>query len=531
VNDDASASRVKGMVYLVGAGLGDAAYLTVRGRQVLERAQVLIYDALVDEGVLGLTPPDCDRLYVGKRGGQPSWSQVEIDRLLVEQCLRGKAVVRLKGGDPFVFGRCSSEIEALNAAGCPFEVVPGISSVLAAPELAGIPLTDPVLSSCFAVLSGHDPESLNWEAIAQLPTLVILMGTRQLGQILWQLQRWGKSSQTPIAIVRAAGTEAQRVWTGRLANILDRTRGEMLSPAVVVVGDVVKLREQLYAKECEVLSQGLNPQIRAPLAGKTVLVTRSASQSSTFTDLLTREGARAIEMPALEITAPSSWDGLDRAIAQLHEFDWLILTSANGVDYFCDRLVRLGKDCRALAHLKIAVVGKKTAKVLQGRSLVADFIPPDYVADSLVETFPDDLEGLKILFPRVESGGREVLVAEFTDRGAQVEEVAAYQSGCPATISPPAWDALQRGEVDIVTFASSKTVKYFAQLLERESRTHPGVRAAESWQSLLNGVCIASIGPQTSQTCRDAFGRVDIEAEEYTLEGLVAALVGFSKRR
>lgn len=505
-----------GKVYLVGAGPGDVAYLTVRAQQLLTAAEVLIYDALVDTQLLQMVTPSCLKLDVGKRGGQPSTPQAEINQLLIEHCVKGKQVVRLKSGDPFIFGRCTSEIEALIAAGCPFEVVPGISSALAAPLLAAIPLTDPVLSRCFAVLTAHDPDVLDWEALARLETLVILMGGQHLAEIVHQLLRHGRSLQTPVAVIRWAGSPQQQVWTAQLGNIVEQTSGVSLSPVVIVIGEVVRLRTYLQINMNNTEhSPPAPPAPPAPLAGKTILVTRSVGQSSQFSDRLLQEGATVIEMPALEIGPPSNWEALDEALAHLSDFNWLILTSTNGVDYFFERLGKQGKDARALAGVKIAVVGEKTAQSLKQNSLQPDFIPPDFVADSLVEHFPEQLEGKRVLFPRVETGGREVLVKELTAKGAEVIEVAAYQSRCPVAIAPAALDALQRQAVDVITFASSKTVKCFCQLLE----AHSGAN--------LDGVCIASIGPQTSKTCVSLLGRVDVEAEEYTLEGLIQCLISF----
>lgn len=649
-----------GKVYLVGAGPGNIEYLTIRAQQLLEQAEVLIYDALVDERLLTLVPPNCIQFDMGKRGGRPSPSQSEINQLMVEQCRQGKQVVRLKSGDPFIFGRATSEILALQEANCPFEVVPGISSALAAPLLAGIPLTDTVLSRGFAVVSAHEPEELDWEALARLETLVILMGTRHLGEIVKQLQRHKRSPVSPIAVIRACGRPEQQVWIGTLKDIVQQTTGVSLSPAVIVIGEVVGLRDYLRSpseqevpssqeavsreelrveqwdikplpelnvdklpvEELPVLnleqwnvepspelnvdtlpveeSPGLNPQQwdviplsqlnvdkspgeespelnleqlnveisealnfnslpvepspenlqpvnlqpvnlqldnvqpstltpSLPLTGKTVLVTRSAGQSSHFSRLLQQEGAEVIEMPALVITPPSSWDELDHAIAQLYNFDWLILTSSNGVEYFFERLHAQKKNNRALGTVQIAVVGKKTAASLKAHGLEPDFIPPNFVADSLVEHFPEPLEGKRVLFPRVESGGREVLVKEITAQGAEVTEVAAYESGCPAQMAPAALEALQQQRVDIITFASSKTVKHFVQLLETSL---PGdAQGLPIAQSRLQNVCIASIGPQTSITCRQLLGRVDVEAQEYTLEGLIQAIVQWTTDR
>ena len=497
---------MKGKVYLVGAGVGNENYLTVRGKKLLRNAEVLIYDALVDESLLQLIPDNCIQVGVGKRGGRASTPQAEIDRLLVDYCLQGKQIVRLKSGDPLIFGRAMEEIKALESAGGDYELIPGISSTLAAPLLAGIPLTDKYLSRSYAVVSGHQPEILDWSALARLDTLVILMGTRSLGQIIDLLITNRRSPSEPIAIVRHCGRSQQQIYWGTLADILIQTAEISLSPAVIVIGQVVQLSNQ-------------NPQPRSlPLRNRTVLVTRAAEQSSKFTKLLEQQGATAIEMPALIITPPTDWADLDRAIANLASFQWLILTSANAVNYFCDRLYDLGYDLRALSGVKIAVVGRKTAAVLNNRGLNPDFVPPNYVADSMVEAFPESLAGQKLLFPRVETGGREVLVKEFTRQGAEVLEVAAYQSKCPEQMAVAAWQALQQRQIDIITFASSKTVKNFCQLLEQQS-------GSSSYQhDLLATVSIASIGPQTSKTCRQMIGRVDLEATEYTLEGLTTAI-------
>lgn len=498
-----------GKVYIVGAGPGDVAYLTIRAQQILTQAEVLIYDALVDRRLLDLVPASCILVDVGKRGGQASMPQSEIDRLLVMYAQTGKQTIRLKSGDPFIFGRVTAELNALIAANCEFEVVPGLSTALAAPLLVGIPLTDPVLSRGFAVITAHLPDDLDWDALARMPTLVILMGTRTLGVIIAQLLKHDRAANTPIAIVKWAGTPQQQVWVSELGSILAETANVELSPSVIVIGQVVRLREYL---QCPIQAASTDPNC-APLAGKTVLVTRANSQSNEFTQMLRSRGAQTIEMPTLEIVPPSSWQDLDAAIDRLSDFNWLILTSTNGVEYFFARLHHAGKDSRALAGVKIAVVGQKTAKSLEQYGITPDFIPPDFVADALISNFPTSPAGQQILFPRVETGGREVLIQEFTNLGATVVEVAAYQSRCPVEIEPIALAALQSQQVDIITFASSKTVQYFCQLV--------GSSLPQGWQDRF---CIASIGPQTSATCRSLLGKVDVEAIEYTLPGLIAAL-------
>jgi uroporphyrinogen III methyltransferase / synthase len=496
----------QGKVYLVGAGIGNVAYLTVKAWQLLSTAEVLIYDALVGDELLNLVPKTCLKLDVGKRGGKVSTSQDRINQLLVAYCTQGKQVVRLKSGDPLIFGRAMEEIQALVAANCNFELVPGISSALAAPLLAGIPLTDKHLSNCFAVLTGHQPDSLNWQALAGIDTLVILMGTRSLTAIIDRLITAGRKSDEAIAIIHDCSQSGEKIFVGTLTDIVKKTERIDLSPAVIIIGKVVK-------------SDRINNSTSLSLTGKTVLVTRAAEQSSKFTTLLQQQGATVLEMPALEITAPSSWQDLDHAITNLSSFSWLILTSANGVNYFFERLQTLSKDSRALAGIKIAVVGKKTAQVLQKYNLQPDLIPPNFLADSLVENFPENLAQKKILFPRVETGGREVLVQELTIQGAEVVEVAAYQSQCPKVIDTEIWQALQQKQIDIITFASSKTVSNFVQLIKTK------IERKSEIELLLKNVAIASIGPQTSQTCYELLGRVDIEATEYTLEGLTAAII------
>lgn len=495
-----------GKVYLIGAGIGDLNYLTIKAKNLLQQAEVLIYDDLIDISLLNLVPSHCLKIHAGKRGGQVSISQLQINQWLVAYCQQGYQVIRLKSGDPFVFGRSEPEIEALAQANCSYEVIAGLSSALAAPVLAGIPLTHKTLSRYFTVLSGHQCDRLDWSALAKIDTLVILMGGATLPEIIGYLLKNGRSSATPIAIIRYAGRPQQKIWIGTLIDIVDQVRGCSLSPAVILIGEVVTLRKSMNS---------------LPLSGKTILVTRAAEQSSKFTELLQEKGATVLEMPALEIVPPSSWQELDKAIAELSSFDWLILTSANGVNYFFERLVKLGKDSRALAGLKIAVVGKKTASVLQQFGLKPDFIPPDFVADALIETFPENLEELKILFPRVESGGRDILCQAFTQKGAKLTEVPAYQSVCPSEIDNHVWQALVNKEVNIITFASSKTVSNFVHLLRQKLTHFPDL----TLEKLLNSVLIASIGPQTSKTCHELFQRVDIEAQEYTLEGLTEAII------
>lgn len=514
---------MKSKVFIVGAGIGGEEFLTVRARDLICTAEVIISDALVDRTLLDLAPANCDRIIAGKRGGQESIKQAEINQMLVEYCLQGKRVVRLKSGDPWIFGRSLPEIIALQEANCEWEVVAGISSAIAAPLLAGIPLTEVEASSCFAVMTGHDLERLPWGAIAQIPTLVILMGTNNLSGLLAKLQQ-GKSGDTKIAIVRWCGRPEQQVWTGTLTDIQSKLPEGSLSPSVIIIGEVVKFHEQLSRLDRKSMENlGLSVDLekgKLPLQGKRILVTRAATQASQFTDLLIAQGFEVIEMPTLAIAPPTSWEILDQAIADLANYDWLILTSANAVDSFFGRLQNANQDSRALHSLKVAVVGRKTAEILANYGITPDLVPTDFIADALVDAFLDGnhvLTDKKLLFPRVQSGGREVLVEQLQQHGAIIESIPAYESGCPEEIDPVALAAIQNQQLDAISFASSKTVKHFCQLLDR-------VAANDIWRSWIASVKIASIGPQTSKTCYELLGRVDCEAQEYTLEGLVEAI-------
>ncbi|BBC22989.1 uroporphyrinogen-III C-methyltransferase [Pseudanabaena sp. ABRG5-3] len=541
---------MKGKVFIVGAGIGGVEFLTIRARDLISVAEIIISDALVDRTLLDLAPPQCNCIIAGKRGGQESIKQAEINQMLVEYCLQGKRVVRLKSGDPWIFGRSLPEISALQAANCKWEVVAGISSAIAAPMLAGIPLTEVEASSCFAVMTGHDLERLPWDAITQIPTLVILMGTNNLAGLLAKLQQ-GKSGDEKIAIIRWCGRPEQQVWTGTLTDIQSKLPEGSLSPSVIIIGEVVKFHEQLSRPDRKLLENCVfqdlaSSQIKSTLAstslsqrwlseveasvdlekeklalqGKRILVTRAATQASQFTDLLTSQGFEVIEMPTLAIVPPTSWEMLDQAIADLANYDWLILTSANAVDSFFGRLQKSGKDSRALHSLKVAVVGRKTAEVLANYGITPDLVPVDFIADSLIDAFLTGnhvLTGKKLLFPRVQSGGREVLVEQLQQHGAIIESIPAYESGCPEAIDPIALAAIQNQQLDAITFASSKTVKHFCQLLDR-------VTTRDTWQRWIASVKIASIGPQTSKTCNELLGRVDCEAIEYTLDGLAEAI-------
>ncbi|AGY59769.1 uroporphyrinogen-III C-methyltransferase [Gloeobacter kilaueensis] len=490
-----------GRVFVVGAGPAGAACLTVRAQAVLAVADVVFYDELIEPDLRQIAPA-AEWISVGWRAGRAATDPAETGRLLVEHWRAGRSVVRLKAGDPLVFGRAVAELEVLHQAGCAFELVPGVSSALAAPLFAGIPITDTALSSHFCVLTGHDFETLPWQALARIDTLIILMGMRRLGAIAERLMDLGRPAAMPVAVIFWAGRPEQHTIVGTLETIADLA-GSTADPAVIVVGPVVRYRERFGWSE------------RRALSGYRILVTRAADQASSFSAQLSERGAAVVELPALVVTAPTSWQGLDRAIENLRNYRWLLLTSANGVNAFFDRLAHHYLDLRALADTRVAVVGPRTAQVARARGLMPDFMPGEFVADSLLADFPEPqkLAGEQVLFVRVESGGREAITAQFRQWGALVDEVAGYATGCPEQVDPAALAALKSGSIDYVTFASAKTVRHFARLL-----------GGENLEDLLKTVRLASIGPQTSIACREVLGRVDLEAKVFTLDGLIHAI-------
>ncbi|MCS7291907.1 MAG: uroporphyrinogen-III C-methyltransferase [Gloeomargarita sp. SKYBB_i_bin120] len=483
-------------VWLVGAGPGAPEHLTYAARQALEQADVVIHDTLVDPRVLALVRPGAQVYSV------QGLSQAQINDLLVQHYRQNRQVVRLKSGDPFIFGKATQELAALAAAHCCYHVIPGVSTATGAATLAGIPLTDKQWGRSIGIVTAHAPEHLNWTAIAGLDTVVCLMGGGQLDAIQAQLLHHGKSPDTPAAIIHGAGQIGQMVWTGTLGELAQQPAQP---PSVVIVGPGA--------------AQQKLGQSRLPLAGKNILVTRAADSGSELTDRLQRLGAQVVSLPTLVVTPPPDWTPLDQALHQLATFDWLILTSANAVDFFLARLWEQGYDWRALAHLKIAVVGEKTATYLQSKGLRADVVPKEFVADALLDEFPKDCTGMRVLFPRVASGGRQVLTEGLQARGAHVTEVAAYETVCPRDIPPYIYGYLRQGHIHVLTFTSSKTVAHFCQLLEQAA---PG-----TWQTWIAHSLIASIGPQTSRTCERYFQRVDIQAQEYTLDGLVKAIINY----
>jgi len=503
----------QGKVWLVGAGPGDPGLITVAGVAALAEAEVVVYDRLVSAQLLALAPSAAERIFVGKEASAHTLSQPEINALLVEKAGQGKRVVRLKGGDPYVFGRGGEEAEALVEAGIPFEVVPGVTSAVAVPAYAGIPVTHRGLASSFAVITGHeDPTkaetAIDWSKLATgVDTLVFLMGTATLPQIVEKLVENGRPAATPVAVIRWGTTPAQEVVTGALSDIVRRVAEARLEPpAITVVGEVVRLREKLRWFD--------SPQAK-PLFGRRVLVTRTRQQASALSRLLAEEGAEPIELPTIEIKPRFDENELARVARTLEkgEYDWVVFTSANAVDVFFGFLWERRLDARSV-NCGVAAIGPGTADALRRWGIYVDVTPDAdrYTAEGLVAAFDEqfDVRGHSILLPRAE-GARDVLIDGLARQGAKVHEITLYVAAAPEAPESEALRMLRAGEVDVVTFASSSAVTNLLELLDGD--TAP-----------LKGPLIACIGPVTARTAREAGLEIGVQSKEHTIPGLVAAL-------
>ncbi|MBU0513649.1 MAG: uroporphyrinogen-III C-methyltransferase [Proteobacteria bacterium] len=493
-----------GTVYLVGAGPGDPGLITVRGAELLGRADAVVYDYLANPAHLALVPAEAQKIYVGKKAGQHTLPQEEINALLVRLAREGRTVVRLKGGDPFVFGRGGEEAEVLAEAGVPFEVVPGVTAGVAAPAYAGIPVTHRDHNVALTFITGHeDPAKkrtdVDWRALAwDKQTLCFFMGVGNLPRITAKLIKHGRDPATPVAVIRQGTTPQQRTLTGALAEIATKVeRAKLTPPAIVVVGTGVTLRHKLDWYE------------KRPLFGRRVAVTRTREQASALASALAELGAEVVETPTIRIVPSEDYGPLDRAIGRLPEYDYLVFTSPNGVTHFWERLAAQGQDARWLGGLRLAAIGPATAQALAERGLTSDIVPEKFVAEGLIEALASEqLEGQRILLPRA-ARAREILPDELRRQGATVDVVAAYRT------VPPEGDQARRvfeTGVDLVTFTSSSTVTNLHKML------------GDDFLRLLQGTIVAAIGPITADTARDLGLTIHIEAAKHTIPGLVQAI-------
>lgn len=497
----------KGKVYLVGAGPGDPGLLTLRGAELLQRADVVIYDRLVNPELLRLTRPGCERIARGKRAEMP---QEQINALMIEHARAGRCVVRLKGGDPYVFGRGGEEAEALAAAGVPFEVVSGVSSITAALNAAGIPLTHRALCSEFTVFTGHEGDGktasdLDFDQIARTRgTKVVLMGLTHIREIARALLARGVPADTPVAVIEWGTLNRQKTVAGTLGEIERRaTEAGIRPPAITVIGEVVRLRERLNWFE------------RRPLFGQRIVVTRARAQAGPFVQRLTELGADVLEVPTIKIAPPSRVDLVGEALTGMGAYDWLVFTSPNGVSAFFEFFFRRFEDLRDIGGVRIAAVGPVTAAALRELHLQVDLVPDSATAMHVAEAFKSyqTIENLKICLLRAEQANPD-LPRALEDLGAIVDDIPVYRT-LPETDDPAGHAArLLEGGADWVTFTSGSTVRQFHARFDL-----PGLRKRFAHMRL------ASIGPETSEVIRALGLTADLEAAEHTTEGLVKALL------
>ncbi len=499
----------------MGAGPGDPGLITARALELIRRADCLVYDYLANDVFLAEAAPEAERIYVGKKGGDHTLPQPDINQLLVEKARQGKTVVRLKGGDPYIFGRGGEEAQELRRHGVPFEVVPGITSAIAVPAYAGIPLTHRQHASLVSFITGHEDPSkeasaIPWDVLAQSPgTLVFLMGVKNLPDICRELISRGKAANTPAAVIHRGTTPAQRTVTGTLTDIAQKVQeAGLMPPAIFVVGGVVSLRSELNWFE------------NRPLWGKRILVTRSRQQASAFVKVLSEYGAHCLEAPTIEVQPPDDqYTALDKAINRLADFHWVIFTSPNGVSAFFDRLFCAGRDVRALGGCKLATIGAATAQALREYGLVADVVPADFRAEGLAASLAPLVQpGQMVLLPRAQEA-REILPQELARRGAVVQVVPSYKTVAPSTLPPVTAAAIQKEELDVLTFASSSTVSNFIRLVGREQ-----------FDRLAKKAVIAAIGPITAQTLAKYGHAPQIQPSTYTIPALAAAIVDYCQR-
>ena len=496
----------RGKVYLVGAGPGDPGLITVKGLKCLKKADVIIYDRLIDDSLLEEAPPKTERIYVGKGRGCHAMEQKEINLLMVGKAREGKTVVRLKGGDPFVLGRGGEEAEVLAANKIPYEIVPGVSSAYAVPAYAGIPVTHRRLASSFTVITGHEaPEkgesSIAWDKIStSSDTLVFLMGMENLAHIVNQLIQNGKPSSTPVAVISQGTSSRQGTLVGTLEDIVSRAKQEGFEPpAVIVVGEVVQLREQLRWFD------------NRPLFGKRILVTRAEHQANELSRLLMELGAIPVEMPVIKIGPPRTWKKLDQAIMNLRSYGWIIFTSVNAVDVFWKRLYALELDSRWLDDTKIGAIGPVTARALEEKGIRPDYLPEIYTSQGFLAGLKKkDIAGHRVLLPRADIAGNE-LAEGLIKLGAEVHQVTAYKTAPTKKGVSQGKQMLLKGKFDVITFTSASTVNSLLAIL------------GQKWE-VIKRAKLAGIGPNTATVLAQKGLKADIVAKEHTIPGLVEAI-------
>jgi len=497
------------IIYLIGAGPGDPGLFTIKGKMIMEKADVIVFDRLVGNEILSFARQDAEFIYVGKESGRHALAQEEINALLVEKAREGKIVARLKGGDPFLYGRGGEEALYIREQGLDYEVIPGITSAIAVPAYAGIPVTHRDATSSFAVITGHEKpdkkeSSINWAQISTgIGTLIFLMGVENLEYICSQLVKNGRDAATPVALIRWGTLPEQEVLTGTLDNIVQRVKDfEFKPPAVIVVGDVVKLRSKLSWME------------NKPLWGKKILVTRSREQASVLVQKIRELGGGPVEFPTIQIVKEPDLTLLTKAMGQIKDYDWIIFTSVNAVDIFFAEMKLQEMDIRDLSGIKLCAIGPATADKLENRGLRVDVVPAEYRAEGILEAFTAiSTAGEKVLMPRAK-GAREILPQTLRQRGLVVDEINIYSAVPVHGYRKDIPDNILKGQLDYITFTSSSTVNNFVKMMGRD-------RIGE----LEGKAKVACIGPVTADKARECGLQVDITAEEYTIDGLVEAIL------
>lgn len=499
----------KGYVYLVGAGPGDPGLITVKGLECIKKAEVIVYDRLVNPLLLNYAAKNAELIYVGKSPDRHTLKQEEINKVLVEKAVENKIVTRLKGGDPFVFGRGGEEALELTKNNISFEIVPGITSAISVPAYAGIPVTHRGITSNVAFITGNeDPTKeetdIEWDKISTgVGTLVFLMGMANLPKIVAKLIENGRNPNTPVALIRWGTLPEQETLVGTLENIVQLSKeNNFKNPAIIIVGDVVSLREKLQWIE------------KKPLWGQRILVTRSRGQASVFSEKILELGGQPIEFPTIDIVPPDDYTPLDMAITKIEEFDWVIFTSVNGVEAFYNRLLHHKKDFRCLKDIRICAIGPKTKERLENFGLIVDYMPGEYRAEAIIEGMAgEDLKGKKILLPRADIA-RKILPEALKSLNAEVVDVVAYKTVKGQGNVEEVKQLLKDKKITTITFTSSSTVRNFVSMFN-EDELH----------ELIKDVRLASIGPITSKTAAELGLNISVEAKEYTLDGLLEAIL------
>ncbi|MCH2128423.1 MAG: uroporphyrinogen-III C-methyltransferase [Pirellulaceae bacterium] len=496
--------RPPGTVYLVGAGPGDPELVTLRAVECLRQADVILYDYLVNPEILVHAAGEAERICLGRHGQGRIWTQTEIHQQMIDAAQAGRTVVRLKGGDPAVFARATEEIEALESAGIPLEIVPGITAALAASSFAGIPVTHRQLASAVALVTGHEesgkPSSrVDYAALAKFPgTLVIYMGVTTAPDWTSELLKAGKSPDTPVAIIRRCSWPDQiivRCQLSELAELLQTPR-KLRPPIIVIIGEVAQLPSATSWFE------------ERPLFGQRILITRPADQATPLRQRLTSLGANVFVQPAIAIHPPDDWDEVDKVIERLCDFDWLVFSSANGVRFFLQRLSDLGHDLRRLGHTQLACIGPSTANELRRFHLRCDLIPDEYRAEALAESLSKEVSDKRVLLLRA-SRGREVLAERLQQVAAEVKQVVVYCSTDLETPDRQIADHIAAGRFDWVTVTSSAIARSLVALFGED----------------LQKARLASISPVTSNTLRELHIEPTAEAADYTIDGMVKAIL------